>query len=215
MIPDEKTLKDKIYDLTSLGGEGKIPFNCRERTTQEKMGRWAAPSAASQRPVTATPLVLEDYTPASPKGGIDYAAAAAAAKTQAAAKPNQCSIAIDVQQADNQSGVVLSTSVASALKAFPLCLNVEGYASVKTLINQKHYNIVDLTTKINSRLPFGFSSRLPGFDIIGGRATMITRGMMSPGSNFFFLRAQGGGRRKTQKKRAKTSKKFTQSKRWQ
>jgi len=215
MIPDDKTLKDKIYDLTIASGEGKIPFNCKERTTQEKMGRWAAPSVPLQKPVAATPLVLEDYTPTSPKGGIDYAAAAAAAKTQAAAKPTQCSTLVEVQQADNLSGVVLSTSVASALKAFPLCLNVEGYASIKTGINQKHYNIVDLTTKINSKLPFGFSGRLPGFNIIGGRATMMTSGMMAPGSNFFFLRAQGGGRRKTQKKRAKTSKKFTQSKRWQ
>lgn len=216
MIPDEKYQKDKIYDLTSLGGEGKIPFNCRERTTQEKMGRWAATSVAAQKSVTATPLVLEDYTPSSPKGGIDYAAAAAAAKTQAAAKPTQCSTLVDVQQTDNISGVVLGTSVANALKAFPLCLNVDGYASIKTSIGQKHYNIVDLTSKINSRLPFGFSGRLPGFNIIGGRATMITTGMMAPGSTtFFFLKPQSGGRRRTQKKRVKTSKKFTQSKRWQ
>ena len=129
----------------------------------------------------------------------------------------------------NYTGVVLNTAVAAKLKAAPFCLNVTGYDSIKpgTKPGTTYiiYNINDLTRNINNKI--GSMKTLLGFTI----AQKTIRGKVMPDvtckmanmfpkrdEGFYFLDAPNttterwGGRR-TQKRRPKNSKKFTQRKR--
>ena len=131
MIPYEKTLKDKIYDLTSLGGEGKIPFNCRERTTQEKMGRWAIQRTdAAPKPVAApqsaavtlqVPALLqqaaESRTGAAPARPISPAAQAEANRLVAAAAASSAGQARRVSATSVKANANAAEATARAARA--------------------------------------------------------------------------------------------------
>ena len=195
-----------------------VKANANAAVAAAAAARAAAESWATQvqaprlpRPSSAMSLLSVGSTPEAPPARP--APASVARPSPVSVASNTCATKVDINLVDGLRGVVLGTAVANVLKSFPFCFNVEGYSSIKTGINQKHYDEADLTLKINAKLgSISFRGTIPGFKIQGRTATMIIRGMMVPGSQFFFLKSSSGGRR-TQKKRRQTSKKFTQRKR--
>jgi hypothetical protein len=111
--------------------------------------------------------------------------------------------------------------VADALKAFPLCFDVVGYAFVAPGQPYMIYNIADLQTKLQQRLRP--TDKIPGFTVGPTKVEIYWQSMFgSSALGFWYLNPpqigaavwKGGRRTRKRKNTGKPpSKKFTQRKR--
>lgn len=195
------SLKNGIYDLTSFTGAPSLSFDCKATT-------WATAQPLPSTPVAApaTPLSVQSFgTP----------------------RPGQCTALVPIQTSlatKSQStftGVVLNNLVADALKAFPLCFDVLGYAFVAPGQPYMIYNIADLQTKLQQRLRP--TDKIPGFTVGPTKVEIYWPSMFgSSALGFWHLNPpqigasvwKGGRRTRKRKNTGKPpSKKFTQRKR--
>ena len=210
-----------------LGAAAATPAGQARRASAEAVKAEAnAAALAAAKARKATEAWVEPGSGVGSKHATDLVVEDLNAPSVCAAAPVSVAVAVPTPGARSGfTGVVLNTVVAAKLKAPPFCLNVTGYDSIQPGTTYTIYNITDLTRNIVSKI--GSMKTLSGFTInqktIGGKLipdVTFNMGNMFPKKKegFYFLdppnktNEQWGGRR-TQKRRPKNSKKFTQRKR--
>ena len=201
-----------FFDLTNYKGLPAGAFFKCTKPTSAAPGAWVSPgSGAGSKP--AADLVLEDLTPSSPTVKIDYAKSAAVAAAEA-----KGSKVLD-QAMKGKLTILLSDVMAKTYSAPPFSivgpngqpLQPSGRNRAGQFI-QNPYDYASFQKFVMDVRRTNPAVSLPGY-VSDSTGTRI-RGEPNSTGMYDMTAIKLGGRR-TQKKRAKNSKKFTQRKRWQ